>query len=217
MSRSARVVLCNLHATSVPALVVPWLLAQCVARRVDAVLLQEATPRHRRWLRNVPGWALVDHGAEAILIRARLQGPWHVVRSLTRRWKGAHTGDLHEPRTIPGVLLDGWLYLVSVHFPPNWTNGPDDRRMAGWEYRRALGVLARDLGEVGALFLGGDWNALTQDPTLKRWRARRGLRAHGLGIDHVAHSGVEVVARRMIGRGPGMDHGAWLFVVKEAA
>lgn len=218
MNRRAKIILANLHATSNPAIVLPWLLAICLARGVDAVLLQECTARHARWLRRLPRWDLVRaYGDEAILIRRRKASARIVVRSLGKGWFGKHTGEPHKPRTIPAVVLDGWLWLASVHGPPGWLDGPQDRQDAGEEYLDALGALTDvrllDLAE----FLGGDWNALPYDKQLVAWRKAHDLNGHGWGIDHAAFAGCRVIRRRALGRARGMDHGAWLYVVEQVA
>lgn len=215
----ARIALANLHTTSRPALVLPWLLAICLAHRVDAVLLQECTARHGAWLRRLPRWELVGtrRGDEAILIRRRHASDGFTLRTLTKRWHGRHTGEPHKPRVLPSVVLRTWLRLGSVHFPPGWLDGPQDRQEAGAEYLGALGWLAREEDDL-PLFLGGDWNALPGAPELNDWRDRVDLDGAGpRSIDHAAYRDCRALGSKSLGRGPGMDHNARLFVVAEGA
>jgi len=212
--RPARILLANLHATSRPAIVVPWLLAQCLTRRVDAVLLQECTDRHARYLRRLPRWQLVREGDEAILGRRRLLTEDHIV-ALTGSWRGHHTTAPHAPRTIPTAVLRGWLTLVDVHFPPGWEHGPEDRRKAGAEYLNALEDLEMALRTRDGLLFGGDWNATRLSKPLRSWWQYAALTQYGHGIDYVAgNPGVYVASWRRIGRALGMDHDAALYVLR---
>ncbi len=208
-----RLLLANLHATSNPYVVVPWLLAQLLARRVDVALLQEVTDRHARLLSLLPRWELVRDGDEAILGRRRHLEDGFVVRDASTSWRGHHTGEDHKPRTIPFGLVRGWLNVISVHYPPGWEAGPQDRRQAGAAYTRRLEVLLEDLG--GAVLAGGDWNALRGSRLLRASWHSLGLRSYGAGIDYVAASlKVRVTRYRRIGRARGMDHDAVLVVAR---
>lgn len=206
---SARVLLANLHATSWPAIVVPWLMAQCIARRVDVVLLQECTDRHARYLRRLPRWQLVRDGDEAILGRRRHLSEDAVYTGLSATWRGKHTNADHAPRTIPAAIVRGWLTVVGVHFPPGWEDGPEDRQKAGQEYLSAL----EDLEAGDAVLYGGDWNAVRLSKALRSFWRYYGLTQYGRGIDYVAASNrVYVASWRRIGRARGMDHDAVLYV-----
>ncbi len=210
--RRVRLLLANLHATSNPLLVVPWLLAVLLSLRVDVVLLQEVTGRHARLLRHLPRWELVRNGDEAILGRRRLLTDPGVLVKASSTWRGHHTGADHAPRTIPSALVRGWLRVVSVHYPPAWEAGPDDRRQAGVLYMATLEDYLASM-PPGPLLAGGDWNALKSSPALRASWRHGGLRAYGAGIDYVAASeAVKVTRWRRIGRGPGMDHDAVLVV-----
>lgn len=214
--RVARIMLCNLHATSKPVLVVPWLVLQCTRRDVDAVLLQECTPRHAAVLRRVPGWTLVRlRGAagEAIFVRQRAHTD-AVVQPASPEWMGKNTGRPHVGRVIPSVLLNGWLRIASIHLPPGWVDGPPDRRSAGRVYMQNLRKLAkqhRDRSE--ARFYGGDWNA---KPDEVKGSIGLGAFVGPDAIDHARAARCKVTRVRRIRRGPGMDHAAWLYVVQEA-
>lgn len=216
--KPARLVLANLHATSRPTLVVPWLLVQCRARRVDAVLLQECTPGHARLLRLAPAWTLIREAGpagEAILARRRRVTEAHVFTDMSPGWMGKHTGELHAGRVLPVALIRGWLRVASIHFPPGWLDGPRDRRVAGATYRRRFRAVARvhrDRRE--ARFYGGDWNAKPTEVADTAFYARSSV-----GPDSIDHAeAYRCVIRRFkrIGRGPGMDHDAWLYVVDQA-
>lgn len=218
----------NLHATSAPALVVPWLWAQCTLRRVDAVLLQECTPRHARWLRHRRRWQLVRDGSdEAIYARRQLVTDHLVIDAMSPAWWGHQASHLHPGRKLPLVELAGWLELGSVHFPPGWETAGSilfsgrrvgqtvrqDRVKAGLRYGRALERVGHSMGP--AAFLAGDWNALPGHRLLVTLRAVLKLTATGDRIDHAATRGCTVTRWRSIGRAPGMDHRAWLAVVRE--
>ncbi len=213
--RRVRLLLANLHASSRPAVVVPWLLALALGLRVDAVLLQEVTDRHARWLSRLPVWRLVRlEGDEAILARRHVLGDPGVLLEASTAWRGHHTGEDHKPRTIPTALLRGWLRVLAVHYPPGWEAGPDDRRQAGVTYMSALENLLETL-EEDAVLAGGDWNAIRLSSALRAsWRSS-GLRSYGAGIDYVAASPhVRVTRYRRVGRAPGMDHSAVLVVAR---
>lgn len=213
--RRVRLLLANLHASSNPAAVVPWLLALALALRADVCLLQEVTDRHARWLSRLPRWGLVRlEGDEAILGRRRHLAEAGVLGAASTSWRGHHTGEAHKPRTIPTALIRGWLRVLAVHYPPGWEAGPDDRRQAGAVYMTRLEGLLETPDHRGApVLLGGDWNALRLSRALRAsWRAS-GLRSYGRGIDYVACSPqVRVTAYRRVGRAPGMDHAA-VFVI----
>lgn len=209
-----RLVLANLHATSNPLIVVPWLLALLWRLRADVALLQEVTPRHARLLRHLPRWQLVELGSEAILGRRRHLSRSHVRRDASTTWTGRHTGDDHEPRTIPSALVRGWLRVVCVHYPPAWEAGPDDRRQAGALYMHNLEAYLEAM-HPGAVLCGGDWNALRTSRALRASWRHSGLRPYGLGIDYVAASDdVETPSWRRVGRAPGMDHDAVLVIAR---
>lgn len=210
--RRVRLLLANLHASSNPYVVIPWLLAQALARRVDVLLLQEATPRHAALLARLPRWTLVRVGDEALLARRRLLAAPEVLEDASTRWAGKHVEGPHKPRTIPSALVRGWLRVVSVHYPPGWEDGPDDRRQAGVAYMHHLEALLEDLEDAPVL-AGGDWNALRLSTALRASWRHTGLRSYGAGIDYVAASlNVRVSRYRRIGRSPGMDHEAVLVV-----
>lgn len=208
----ARLLLANLHATSNPAVVLPWLVTLALTMRVDAVLLQECTDRHARWLARLPRWTLVrDGGDEAILGRTRRIDEAHVIDDVSGVWLGKHTGKPHDARTLPLARVRGWLGVGSVHFPPGWLAGPKDRRHAGRLYLVGLRMLSQG---AAPLLLGGDYNAAPTAPPLARWRAARSMVSAGGGIDHVAARGIGEVRTHRVGRAPGMDHDARLVVVK---
>ncbi len=209
---SARLLLANLHATSNPAVVVPYVMALALTCRVDALLLQECTDRHARWLGRLPRWELVrDGGDEAILGRRRLLDEAHVIEDVSGVWLGKHTGQEHEARTLPMARLRGWLTIGSIHFPPGWLGGPKDRRLAGRLYLVGLRMLSQG---TAPMLLGGDYNAQPTYGPLARWRAAREMVSTGGSIDHVATRGVGEVRTRRLGMAPGMDHYVRLVVVK---
>lgn len=209
---SARLLLANLHATSNPAVVLPWLVALALSLRIDAVLLQECTDRHARWLARLPRWELVrDGGDEAILGRRRLLDEAQVIPDVSGVWLGKHTGKPHEARTLPLARLRGWLTIGSVHFPPGWVGGPKDRRLAGRLYLVGLRMLSQG---SAPMLLGGDYNAPPTVGSLARWRAAREMVSAGGTIDHIAARGVGDVRVRRLGMAPGMDHSVRLVVVK---
>lgn len=212
--RKARLLVVNLHATSKPALVIPWLWAQLALRRIDAVLLQECTPAHARWLRRRRRWQLVGP-SEAVYARRRLVTGYSILAGITPGWWGHQVGRRHIGRTLPLVELAGWLTAGSVHFPPAWFDhgAPDDRRRAGLRYVRELQRADQRIGSPA--LLAGDWNALPDAWLLEHLHDDLQLTVTGDRIDHAAARGCTVTSWRPIGRGPGMDHRAWLAVVWE--
>lgn len=207
--RPVRALLCNLRVSSVPALAVPWLAGLCVLHRVDVALLQEATSRHRRILRRVPGYTLVGIGDEALFVKRHLYSRARVMRDVSFTWRGPHRQ--HPARSLPLALVRGWLTVGSLHFPPNWTTGAADRRAAGeWMLAHLSDVVAED----GPQFLAGDMNATRLDlREADDDNVLRGHRLTGRGIDYAAHRGCTVTKWRRLRRGPGMDHKPVLMVV----
>lgn len=215
--KPARIVLANLHATSRPVLVVPWLLVQCRARRVDAVLLQECTPGHARLLRLAPAWTLIrDAGAagEAILARRRRVTEAHVFPDMSPGWMGKHTGEPHAGRVLPTALIRGWLRVASIHLPPGWLAGALDRQHAGRVYVRRLRSVTRPHRAAREpRFYGGDWQYKPDE--LDASRSVPGRSSVGPeSIDHAEAYRCVVRRFKRIGRGPGMDHDAWLYIVE---
>ncbi len=212
MNRRARVLVANLHATSLPWLVIPWLWALCAALRVDAVLLSECTPRHARFLRRRSRrWQLIADGPEAIYVRRGRATRAQVGEPITRPWQGRHTGDMHPGRTLPRCTLDDWLDLHSVHLPPGWIDGALDRVAAGRDWL----VRARTYSRRAQLW-AGDWQYRPTAQQLVAWRGRRGLYADDVeAIDHYATKGCTVTRYRRLRRGPGMDHRPFVVDVED--
>lgn len=224
-----RVLLCNVHATSRPWLLFPWLFTLLRVLRVDVVLLQELTPRHVRKLERRRAWRLLEDGGSGVLARKRLAWDWPKVAELGRGWYGWRVKRMHAGRTMPHVRVAGWLRVGSLHGPPGVGFTPDGR-MTGVDDRRAawqswMLALARLLerrttpGEYAgtAELWGGDWNEgrMSTGRLSPSWLARRyGLTLAGRGIDYVGVRGCQVTRWRRVGRGPGMDHDAVLYVVE---
>jgi len=214
-----RVLICNLHATSVPWLIVPWLLTLCRLRRVQVVVLQECTPRHARLLKRRTAWVLGGVGAERVLVRKSVDPSHGRTWWMSNGWMGHHTRTMHPDRTLPSILVAGWLRVGSVHLPPAWEHGPDDRQAAGAEYLDSLQAELDELDELDeledvALVLAGDWNARRLAKALILFRNRCGLSARGFTLDHVAFRGCRVTTFKRLGMGPGQDHHNWLLVVE---
>jgi len=210
-----RVLICNLHATSVPWLIVPWLLTLCRLRRVQVVVLQECTPRHARLLKRRTAWVLGGVGAERVLVRKSVDPSHGRTWWMSNGWMGHHTRTMHADRTLPSILVAGWLRVGSVHFPPAWENGPDDRQAAGAEYLESLGAIltvTADREPDDALVLAGDWNAKAN--ALREFRAKHGLRVRGFTLDHAAFRGCRVAFMKRLRKGPGQDHHNWLLDVE---
>lgn len=229
--RQLRVLLCNVHTTSRPWLLFPWLFTLCTLRRVDVVLLQELTPRHVRALDRRNGWRLLTaHGGAGVLARRRLAWDHPKVTSLGRGWYGWRTRSMHEGRRMPHVRVAGWLRVGSLHGPPGVgfdaagrMTGVDDRRASWQSWMLALARLLErrtmpaDPNAGTAELWGGDWNEGRRSVgrLSPSWLARRyGLALVGRGIDYVAVRGCQVSSWRRVGRGPGMDHDAVLYVVE---
>lgn len=215
---AVRALVVNLHATSLPWLIIPWLWVVALRRRVDVVLLQECTDRHARWLRRRRGrWLLirVTGYGEAILVRRKVAGLQHVAGPITRTWAGKHVKRQHRGRMLPRALVRGWLDVFSVHLPPGWIGGPSDRVEAGRDYLDATRRHA--IGPCPAELWAGDYNAHSYALELVTWRRNRGLSAVGGDrIDHAAVAGCKVTQLRRLRRGPGMDHRPFLLVVEPA-
>lgn len=214
--RVARLLVVNLHATSKAHLVIPWLWAQILLRRADAVLLQECTPAHARWLRRRRRrWRLVGGHAEAIYVRRHLVDAPLVIADMSPPWWGHQAERQHPGRSLPLLELAGWLDIGSVHFPPGWIDGRvPDRHRAGLRYLRALQRAGHTaFGDVA--FLAGDFNADPDVVMLEQLRADLGMSYAGERIDHAIARGCTVTRWRSIGYGPGMDHRGYLAVVQE--
>lgn len=212
IDRRVRVLICNLHATSNPRLIIPWLLALCWVRRIDVVCLQECTPRHAARLGKRWAWRLGGVGAERVLVRRKADPSHGRTWRMCGGWMGHHTRQLHADRTLPSVLVGGWVRVGSVHMPPAWERGPADRQAAGGEYLESLEGRLSVTG--GPLLLAGDWNARRLALTLRVFRRRVGLAAIGSTLDHAAFRDCQVTRFRRLGKGPGQDHHNWLIVVE---
>jgi len=224
--RRLRVLLCNVHTVSKPWLLFPWLFTLCRLRRVDVVLLQELTPRHVQALERRRAWRLLEAGGCGVLARTRLAWDWPKVAELGQGWYGWRTQRMHDGRMMPHVRIAGWLRAGSLHGPPGVgftttgaMTGTDDRRAAWqtWMLDTARLLEARTGVASVAELWGGDWNesARSHGRLSPAWLARRyGLALVGRGIDYVAVRGCQVSSWRRVGRGPGMDHDAVLYVVE---
>jgi hypothetical protein len=211
--KPVRVLSANLHTTSNPAVVVPWLWWQTTRHRIHACTLQEVTPRHASWLRRRPGWALVKHPEtqEALYARRRQSAARRVWRLPGTGWKRTRAEGQHPGRSLPLATLRGWLVVGSVHVPPAWEDGPEDRQLAGLRY---LELAAAALPELVPLYLDGDWNAKPGAPTLKLWRQANNIPGTiGHRIIHGAERGCIAGAWIALGRARGMDHDAHMTTV----
>lgn len=225
MTAGVRVLVANLHATSRPFLVIPWLWLLAARLRVDVLVLQECTDRHARFLRRRSRrWVLVrrDGYGEAVYARRHLVDDPRIVGPITRTWRGHHTGDQHPGRTLPSCRVRG-LRVYSVHMPPAWSDAdhaPLDRVEAGLDYLTATRpIYAPRAGDPvrDPELWAGDWNARPQVARLARWRWAHHLQLDPLAldrIDHAATRGCEVTRSRRLRRGPGMDHRPLFLVVE---
>lgn len=204
--KPVRVLSANLHTTSRAPLVVPWLWSMAVLHRVDVMTLQEVTPRHSWWLRKRPGWVLIQARpfTEAVYARRRLSSARRTLRPLCGPWSRNNRPGLHPGRSLPLSTIRGWLVVGSIHLPPSWVSGPEDRMHAG---AAMLLHLTRLLPALVPLYLDGDWNA--PPPALNDWRNTVGLpTVRGFRIVHAAARLSRLSRPRSIGRAPGMDHDA---------
>lgn len=208
--KPVRILSANLHTTSNPAVVVPWLWVNAALHRVDAMTLQEVTPRHARWLRRRPGWVLVKNPdtQEALYVRRRHSAAYRAPRLLDTGWERRRTEGMHPGRALPMATMRGWLVVGSVHLPPNWLTGPHDRQVAGMA---CLSEMSDHVPAHVPVYLDGDWNAKPTARELVSWR-----RQNRLPVTE-GHRIVHAAARRAIaepwvnlGRAPGMDHDAHL-------
>jgi hypothetical protein len=125
------------------------------------------------------------------------------------------------PRTMAVCVLDGWLTVGSVHFPPSvsWhrgrMRGPEQRVRA---YRRCSRRLARWLGgHRRPVLVAGDYNEPAD--TRGRWSPRWIARVAGAhiwttgGIDFLIGDRVRVTGLHNVADRGGSDHHARVFTV----
>lgn len=209
--KPVRLLSANLHTTSRAPLVVPWLWLMATRHRIDVMTLQEVTPRHAWWLRKRPRWVLVQARpyTEAIYARRRHTTKREVHRPMTGGWSRNHRPGKHPGRSLPLATIRGWLVVGSIHLPPAWLAGPDDRMHAG---ALMLFNLARVLPKHVPVLLDGDWNAPPE--ALADWRDANGLTGHrGRRIVHAASRRAAMGPFTTLGRAPGMDHDAHMLEV----
>lgn len=206
--KPVRILSANLHTTSNPAVVIPWLWVNLTLRRCHVAVLQEVTPRHAAWLRRRPGWGLTKHPEtqEAVYAKRRHTTARRVSRLRATGWARRRGPGTHPGRSLPLATLRGWLVVGSIHLPPNWLTGPLENQVAGMA---CLAELSDHLPGHVPLWLDGDWNAKPTARELVSWRRQNHLpNTEGHRIVHAASRRALGQPWVPIGRAPGMDHDA---------
>lgn len=169
---------------------------------------------------------LVDGAKEtSILVRRGV-----AIRDVRRRRLGrvgwiTVRGGRVPARSIPLVLLNGWLTVGSIHAPPSVRL--TGRRPRGPRMRvRAFGNLSRRLVTIcrrinGPYVIAGDWNEPASSRGLwsPRWVATKldaQLHTAG-GIDYAMTHGLRVEDFRRLSASGGSDHDPVIFTVRPKA
>lgn len=189
---------------------------------LDFLALSEVEPEYRPELEKLPGVLVMfdgwpDAGETAILVRSGLRARAARALRLVRRWIGAKSRKLHNPRTFASARVL-WLRVRAVHMPPyvHWERGQIRGAGAQAYAEAAAALVAHAGGRVRRLDVG-DFNARPEDrgdfsPAWIAHNAGMRLCAPANVIDFALGRGVVIGQWEELGYG-GSDHRARIFTV----